>query len=77
MKSFICLLFVSLFSPMASAKDFEIFDGRDPDQVTRAREHWTAYKAAGHTVTFATPRGMVKSPSVTGARWPVIFLCSK
>jgi len=31
---------------------FEIFDGRDPAQVDRARAHWTAYKAAGHTVTY-------------------------
>lgn len=31
---------------------FEIFDGRDPDQVQRAREHWKAYKAAGHEVTY-------------------------
>lgn len=31
---------------------FEIFDGRDPAQVERAREHWKAYKAAGHEVTY-------------------------
>ena len=31
---------------------FEIFDGRDPDQVARAREHWKSYKAAGHEVTY-------------------------
>jgi DNA polymerase III subunit chi len=31
---------------------FEIFDGRDNDQVIRARAHWTAYKAAGHEVTY-------------------------
>jgi DNA polymerase-3 subunit chi len=31
---------------------FEIFDGRDPEQVTRAREHWKTYKAAGHEVTY-------------------------
>lgn len=31
---------------------FEIFDGRDSGQVERARAHWTAYKAAGHTVTY-------------------------
>ena len=31
---------------------FEIFDGRDETQVTRAREHWKAYKAQGHEVTY-------------------------
>ncbi|MBL8691433.1 MAG: DNA polymerase III subunit chi [Rhodospirillaceae bacterium] len=31
---------------------FEIFDGRDPAQVERARAHWTAYKQQGHTVTY-------------------------
>ena len=31
---------------------FEIFDGRDTEQVVRARAHWTAYKAAGHEVTY-------------------------
>jgi DNA polymerase III subunit chi len=31
---------------------FEIFDGRDEAQVERARAHWTAYKAAGHQVTY-------------------------
>ena len=31
---------------------FEIFDGRDPAQVERARAHWKAYKAEGHEVTY-------------------------
>ncbi len=31
---------------------FEIFDGRDETQVARAREHWKAYKAQGHEVTY-------------------------
>jgi DNA polymerase-3 subunit chi len=31
---------------------FEVFDGRDADQVAKARAHWTAYKAAGHEVTY-------------------------
>ncbi|MSP49753.1 MAG: DNA polymerase III subunit chi [Alphaproteobacteria bacterium] len=33
-------------------RGFEVFDGRDPAQVERARTHWTAYKAAGHEVTY-------------------------
>jgi DNA polymerase III subunit chi len=30
----------------------EIFDGKDDTQLFRARAHWTAYKAAGHEVTY-------------------------
>lgn len=30
----------------------ELFDGRDADAVTRARDHWKAAKAAGHDVTY-------------------------
>jgi len=30
----------------------EVFDGRDPAQLERARAHWKAYKAAGHEVTY-------------------------
>ncbi len=30
----------------------ELFDGNDPAAVAAARERWTAYKAAGHGVTY-------------------------
>lgn len=29
-----------------------LFDGRDPEAVQRAREQWSAAKAAGHEVTY-------------------------
>jgi DNA polymerase-3 subunit chi len=37
----------------------EMFDGNDPAAVEAARERWTAYKAAGHTLTYwqQTERG--------------------
>lgn len=31
---------------------FELFDGNDPASVTAARERWTRYKEAGHTLTY-------------------------
>ncbi|GAB6051441.1 DNA polymerase III subunit chi [Magnetospira thiophila] len=31
---------------------FDLFDGKDPGAVQAARERWTAYKAAGHTLTY-------------------------
>lgn len=34
------------------ARCLEIFDGGDPDAVSRARERWRAYKDAGHSVTY-------------------------
>lgn len=30
----------------------EIFDGGDPDAVSRARDRWRAYKDAGHSLTY-------------------------
>ncbi|UCH74305.1 MAG: DNA polymerase III subunit chi [Rhodospirillales bacterium] len=30
----------------------ELFDGKDPDAVARARDHWKAAKAAGHEITY-------------------------
>lgn len=38
---------------------FEIFDGTDESAVTAAREHWRAYKDAGHALTYwqQTDRG--------------------
>jgi DNA polymerase-3 subunit chi len=37
----------------------EIFDGNDEAEVARARQHWAAYKALGHGVTYwrQTPEG--------------------
>ena len=37
----------------------ELFDGRDPDAVSAARARWTAYRDAGHAVTYwrQTERG--------------------
>jgi DNA polymerase-3 subunit chi len=37
----------------------EMFDGNDPAAVEAARERWTAYKAAGHSLTYwqQTERG--------------------
>lgn len=34
------------------ARCLEIFDGGDPDAVSRARERWASYKAAGHGLTY-------------------------
>lgn len=34
------------------ARCLEIFDGGDPDAVSRARERWRIYKDAGHTLTY-------------------------
>jgi len=31
---------------------FEMFDGNDPTMVDAARGHWTAYKEAGHDLTY-------------------------
>lgn len=31
---------------------FELFDGTDPAKVQAARDHWTAYKDAGHDLTY-------------------------
>jgi DNA polymerase-3 subunit chi len=31
---------------------FELFDGNDPAMVEVARDHWTAYKDAGHDLTY-------------------------
>jgi len=31
---------------------FEMFDGNDPVMVDAARAHWTAYKDAGHDLTY-------------------------
>lgn len=31
---------------------FELFDGNDPAMVDAARAHWTAYKDAGHGLTY-------------------------
>ena len=38
---------------------FQIFDGNDPVMVDIAREHWTAYKDAGHDLDYwqQTPSG--------------------
>ncbi len=38
---------------------FEIFDGNDPTMVGVARRHWSAYKDAGHDLTYwqQTPAG--------------------
>ena len=38
---------------------FQMFDGKDPVMVDAAREHWTAYKHAGHDLTYwqQTPSG--------------------
>jgi DNA polymerase III subunit chi len=38
---------------------FEIFDGNDPAMVSTAREHWEAYKEAGHDLAYwqQTDRG--------------------
>lgn len=38
---------------------FELFDGNQPAAVEAARERWTAYKEAGHAVTYwkQTERG--------------------
>ena len=30
----------------------ELFDGNDPERVAEARQRWTAYKSAGHAVTY-------------------------
>lgn len=30
----------------------ELFDGNDPERVAEARQRWTAYKGAGHAVTY-------------------------
>jgi DNA polymerase-3 subunit chi len=30
----------------------ELFDGNDPERVADARERWSAYKNAGHAVTY-------------------------
>ncbi len=37
----------------------ELFDGNDPEAVAAARERWTAYKGAGHKLTYwqQTDRG--------------------
>ncbi len=34
------------------ARCLEIFDGGDPDAVSRARERWRDYKDAGHSLTY-------------------------
>lgn len=34
------------------ARCLEIFDGGDPEAVSRARERWRTYKDAGHNVTY-------------------------
>jgi DNA polymerase-3 subunit chi len=34
------------------ARCLDMFDGRDPDAVTAARERWKAMKAAGHTLAY-------------------------
>jgi DNA polymerase-3 subunit chi len=34
------------------ARCLDIFDGSDPDAVSRARERWRSYKDAGHSVTY-------------------------
>ena len=34
------------------ARCLEIFDGGDPEAVSRSRERWLAYKEAGHNVTY-------------------------
>jgi len=41
---------------------FDMFDGNDADAVERARQRWTAGKAAGHTLTYwqQTARGWEK-----------------
>ena len=38
---------------------FQIFDGNDPEMLDVARAHWTAYKDAGHDLTYwqQTPSG--------------------
>ena len=33
-------------------RGFEIFDANDPLMIDAARVHWTAYKAAGHALTY-------------------------
>jgi DNA polymerase-3 subunit chi len=34
------------------ARCLEVFDGGDPEAVTRARERWRVYKDAGHNLTY-------------------------
>jgi DNA polymerase-3 subunit chi len=34
------------------ARCLEVFDGGDPEAVTRARERWRIYKDAGHNLTY-------------------------
>ncbi len=34
------------------ARCLEIFDGGDPDAVSRARERWRDYKEVGHSLTY-------------------------
>ncbi len=34
------------------ARCLEMFDGQDDDAVTAARAHWSAYKDAGHDLTY-------------------------
>ena len=33
-------------------RSFELFDGNDPSAVEAARERWSAYKGAGHGLTY-------------------------
>jgi DNA polymerase-3 subunit chi len=34
------------------ARCLEVFDGGDPEAVSRARERWRVYKDAGHSLTY-------------------------
>jgi DNA polymerase-3 subunit chi len=38
--------------PKTYAMCCEVFDGSDDDAVAAARQRWTAYKAAGHALTY-------------------------
>ena len=42
----------TLADPSAFALCCELFDGADAEAVARARDHWKAASAAGHTVTY-------------------------
>ncbi|WP_321391326.1 DNA polymerase III subunit chi [Emcibacter sp.] len=42
----------SLEDLSAYARILEMFDGTNPDMLQAARNRWTTYKAAGHTLTY-------------------------
>jgi DNA polymerase-3 subunit chi len=38
--------------PEAFERIIDMFDGNDPQAVEKARQRWTAYKSAGHTLSY-------------------------